>query len=625
MAKVRILGPRTRLEETLEVLLDFGMVHLAPAAQESPALRAIEPGPRQSRQVRYLEATTEDIEAATEKLGMPPLGTLGRRRRPEADDWARWVRQARRTRVEADKLSERHQVLEEERARLARFARFSDTFEALVGPLDGSGLGASFPLIVRAAEAKTLEQHLEALIGKEFDLRSRRLDSGDLAVVLVVPPGAVSAVEQALSEAGIVELPMPKGYAGEALSRALPAMHERIKAIDAELSVIAQRQAQLAAQARPSLGPANANVRDRLRALEAIGNAAETERSFVLVGWLPERELARLQRSVETALGKEIVVERIGVEGWAGEDAPVVLYNPRIFRPFEAVTNLIPLPRYGTIDPTPFVAIFFPMFFGLILGDIGYGFVLLAIGLVVSRRARRGGTARSVGLIAVACSGFVILFGICFGEFFGDLGRHLFGLHPLVLDREESLMPFLALAVALGFVHILLGLVLGVASSFRNEPRKSLGRGISALMVVLISIALLAAVEILPAHILTPMMIAILVVFPILIVVEGLIAPIELLSTFSNILSYTRIMALGTASVMMAVVANRLAGAMGSVVIGTLFGLLFHLVNFALGVFAPTIHGLRLHYVEFFGKFVSPGGTRYEPLRHWHPHDQQTA
>jgi V/A-type H+-transporting ATPase subunit I len=84
-------------------------------------------------------------------------------------------------------------------------------------------------------------------------------------------------------------------------------------------------------------------------------------------------------------------------------------------------------------------------------------------------------------------------------------------------------------------------------------------------------------------------------------------------------------MALGTASVMMAVVANRLAGAMGSVVIGTLFGLLFHLVNFALGVFAPTIHGLRLHYVEFFGKFVSPGGTRYEPLRHWHPHDQQTA
>jgi V/A-type H+-transporting ATPase subunit I len=91
------------------------------------------------------------------------------------------------------------------------------------------------------------------------------------------------------------------------------------------------------------------------------------------------------------------------------------------------------------------------------------------------------------------------------------------------------------------------------------------------------------------------------------------------LSTFSNILSYARVMALGTASVMMAIVANRLAGSFGSVVVGVVFGLLFHLVNFALGVFAPTIHGLRLHYVEFFGKFYSPGGQQYRPLRHWRP------
>ena len=76
-------------------------------------------------------------------------------------------------------------------------------------------------------------------------------------------------------------------------------------------------------------------------------------------------------------------------------------------------------------------------------------------------------------------------------------------------------------------------------------------------------------------------------------------------------------MALGTASVMMAVVANRLAGSVGSVLVGVLFGLLFHLVNFALGIFAPTIHGLRLHYVEFFGKFYSPGGQEYRPFSHW--------
>ena len=91
--------------------------------------------------------------------------------------------------------------------------------------------------------------------------------------------------------------------------------------------------------------------------------------------------------------------------------------------------------------------------------------------------------------------------------------------------------------------------------------------------------------------------------------------PLEL----GNVLSYARIMALGTASVMMAVVANRLVGTMGSVAVGVVFALIFHFVNFALGIFSPTIHALRLHYVEFFGKFYSPGGTEYRPFGHWRP------
>ena len=119
------------------------------------------------------------------------------------------------------------------------------------------------------------------------------------------------------------------------------------------------------------------------------------------------------------------------------------------------------------------------------------------------------------------------------------------------------------------------------------------------------------------------MVVALLVAFPLLVIAEGIVAPVELLSTLGNILSYARIMALGTASVMLAVVANRLAGAIGSVVVGVIFALLFHLVNFALGLFSPTIHALRLHYVEFFGRFYSPGGVQYRPFRHWRMHLMQ--
>ena len=223
---------------------------------------------------------------------------------------------------------------------------------------------------------------------------------------------------------------------------------------------------------------------------------------------------------------------------------------------------------------------------------------------------------RSISEIGLACSLFTIVFGFLYGELFGDLG-HRIGLHPIIFNREEAFFPFLGLALALGVVHIVLGLVIGAVKMFRGDKRRAIGKGMAATMVVLIAMALLAAFDMLPERFFTPLVIAVLVAFPILVVAEGVLAPIELVSTLGNVLSYARIMAVGTASVMMAIVANRMAGAFGGVVVGVVFALLFHLINFVLGVFSPTIHLLRLHYVEFFGKFYSPGGSQYRPFRHW--------
>jgi V/A-type H+/Na+-transporting ATPase subunit I len=250
------------------------------------------------------------------------------------------------------------------------------------------------------------------------------------------------------------------------------------------------------------------------------------------------------------------------------------------------------------------------------VGDIGYGLLLAALALPARARSRPGTLWRSVSEIAGACAVFTVVAGVLYGELFGDLGRRWLGMKALVFDREEAMIPFLVLAVSLGAVHVILGLLLGVAATIRRHPRQALGRGISAFMIVAIVVGLLAVVEVLPGGLFTPAVIALLAAFPVLILAEGIVAPIELLSTLGNILSYARIMALGVASVMFAVVANRMVGAMGSAAVGIMFALLFHLVNFAIALFSPTIHALRLHYVEFFGKFYSPGGVRYAPFGH---------
>ena len=96
---------------------------------------------------------------------------------------------------------------------------------------------------------------------------------------------------------------------------------------------------------------------------------------------------------------------------------------------------------------------------------------------------------------------------------------------------------------------------------------------------------------------------------------EGLLGFIEIFSIFGNILSYSRIMAIGLASVILATVANRLAEASPNIIAAILIGFIIHLINFIMGVFSPTIHSLRLHYVEFFSKFFVPTGRQFQPFK----------
>ena len=100
----------------------------------------------------------------------------------------------------------------------------------------------------------------------------------------------------------------------------------------------------------------------------------------------------------------------------------------------------------------------------------------------------------------------------------------------------------------------------------------------------------------------------------------GLKSPIAKLTRWNNSAKATPTSALPSApTIWLAMIANRMVGALGSALVGVAFALLFHLVNFAIGLFSPTIHALRLHYVEFFGEFYSPGGATYRPLAHWRP------
>lgn len=616
MAKVRILGPRQRLPSVLRVLQDMVVLHITPPASNAQVGSAALSG-REERERRQLLASIKDIDATLGQL-RPYLPPVGRPGTPDANisQFARWARLAWRSRRTTDRLKIHATRLDEERALVLKYQGFFTAFRPLL-EVEARWPNASiYHVLLKRSEHEViarLRSNLTILIGDAFELYHRDLPDGETALLVVVSANAAGKVEKLMAEARVQEIPVPEAYGSATLSEAIPKMLARLAEIPREIEALDRERRELAKSAGPELRRAERAMAHRLQELDAVPLSGVTAHAFVLEGWVPVSARRSLIDRLRTEVGESVVVTEVSVEEWKSEEAPVVLRNPRIFRPFEVVISLLPLPRYGSIDPTPFVALFFPVFFGLILGDVGYGLMLAIGGLVMHHRSRPGTMLRSVTEIVGPCALMSIIAGIAFGEFFGDLGRRWFGLRPLAFDREEALIPFLLLAIAIGAVHILLGMILGVVNA-RRHPREAVGKGAAAVGLVLIVIALLAAVDVLPDSFFTPAVIGILIAFPVLIATEGIVAPIEFLSALGNVLSYARIMALGVASVMLAVVANRMVGMLGSAVVGVLFALLFHLVNFAIGLFSPTIHALRLHYVEFFGKFYSPGGVRYQPF-----------
>jgi V/A-type H+-transporting ATPase subunit I len=344
-----------------------------------------------------------------------------------------------------------------------------------------------------------------------------------------------------------------------------------------------------------------------------------TERITLIRGFIPKREAHKVQERLD---GIMTLIDLAEVQ-----DAPVALHNPEPASGFEALIKLYTLPKYHELDPTTLMAFTFPIFFGFMLGDIGYGFSVLTLALILHRYSVTRPFGSILGLSAVA----TILFGVVYGEFFGAEQVLGFHLSPL-LHRVEQFDIMFTIALGIGLFHINLGLILGTINRARAGIMHALAEKGSWLLVELGMLATASALGILNAlTIITydaPWSVAIALLAAGAIGLlwseeeHGVLKArgiIEMPMMFSNLMSYMRLVAVGLASVYLALVVNSMASGMFDkgglwLAFGIFVLLLGHALNLALGLLGPFLHSLRLHYVEFFTKFYEGGGKPYRPF-----------
>ncbi|MBI9045738.1 MAG: hypothetical protein JEZ06_14705 [Anaerolineaceae bacterium] len=360
-------------------------------------------------------------------------------------------------------------------------------------------------------------------------------------------------------------------------------------------------------------------LQNDLQRLEILSYFGQTEKTFTLVGWVPENNFASFKETLEKQIGSNLIIKTLPIPVELEETVPIALQNLQAVRPFETLVNLLSRPRYKGIDPSALMFVFFPLFFGMMLGDVGYGLIIFFLTFLIGKKF--GGFASDLIKIIRLGSLWTILFGFLFGELFGTVGEHL-GMHALWMDRakSENLVSLLIISVGVGAAHIILGLVLGIWRAILEKSRHHLlERG--GMLLGLSGTFILAAIftNLLPRSLMTPAVSALIVGMVLLGIPSGkpgfLVGPLEMLGVAGNVLSYMRIAAIGLASVYLAKVANEMAGMSGSLIAGAIIAILIHSLNLVMGLFSPSIHSLRLHYVEFFRKFYDGGGKAYEPFR----------
>lgn len=409
---------------------------------------------------------------------------------------------------------------------------------------------------------------------------------------------------------------------------------DNIAQMDHQLADLDRQRGQQIAEIQ-SLASWKAPIEQALDALtieahrdDVLNGLMATAKTVYLEGWVP----SEAETTVAEILEKQGCAYEFSAPA-EDEEPPVLLHDPVLMQPYGMVSELYALPTYSSgLDPVPFMAPFFFVFFGLMMADVGYGVLISLGGYWILKKARPQGGLRDMAKLAVQCGISTIFWGVMFGSYFGNvitafttnmLGRPI-TISPVLFDPLTNPIPLFIISIVFGIIQLFTGMGLNAYGMIRR------GDIVGAICDIGFWYMLLGGFMVCIVNVKVGLAISAAGALGILLMAgrshksiirrltSGLGALYGATSYLSDILSYSRLLALSLATAVIAQVMNTMATLGGKSVIGWIFFFLIfiigHLFNLAINLLGTFVHTSRLQYIEFFGKFFESGGRRFAPL-----------
>ena len=645
MTEIELIVPSKDLLGVTRVLSNYGVFHQTDSHHPGVASGSANTWQEQASAYSVLERRVQIVmQSLGIDEGQPPSSEFDAmveidNIRPLVDQIEEEVKQV------SDQLTSERKQMEQHESTLRQLEPVAD-IDLDISSLRNSRYLYSMLGVMPTANVDRLQTSLARVPNVFLTLRS---DSNRPVVWLAGTKANSDVLERAARSAYLDPLSLPDDYQGTP-AKIIDSLHRTIENTQRTIDELNKKLAGMAETRKQELRDLLWQSHTSRVLSDAIVRFGQLRYTYVVTGWVQSDDLESLTQRLKTA-SKEILIETLPTtRSGHNSNVPVALENSKFLKPFQMLVNTYARPRYGELDPTWLIVFMFPFLFGAMFGDIGQGLVLAVLGyLMASKKVKALSGMSGLGGVVFLCGISATLFGFFYGSIFGfEEDVHIFGmtLEPIWLSPIHHIMDVLMVAVGAGVVLLILAYMIGIFNFAVSRERGHLLFGHNGIAGFVLYLSLLgfggATFGILPVSPTVFLALAIAsglgVMFSEVFIhlVEGhrplidsggvgtylIQAGVELfeviISMLSNTLSYVRVGAfavahggLSQAIFILAVLAGGgEEGGIGywiTIVLGNVF-----IIGFE-GLIVG-IQTMRLSYYEFFSKFFTGGGMRFEPL-----------